>query len=184
MAIRRNYGLFLCKKLFSFRVWSWLICLSKISISQNRKKNKSKIFSFQRNKSVCELGGGMTCLAGLAVNAWFMIRFVSIYRNLKLRITTVFRTTHRKICLHGAPSEVFLTDGNEASFKNLETICSRNEFDCVVECCLLRWEKDTYYEDLEKRFDFIICADWLAESFFFVLFRFLLLIKILKLSNH
>lgn len=91
----------------------------------------AKNSSLFENKSVCELGGGMTCLAGLT------------------------------ICSYSQPSEVFLTDGNEACFKNLETICSRNEFDCVVECCLLRWEKDTYYDDLEKRFDYIICADCL-----------------------
>ena len=81
----------------------------------------------------------------------------------------ILKSNKNKICLLGSPSEVFLTDGNEASFKNLETICSRNEFDCVVECCLLRWEKDTYYEDLENRFDFIICADWFDFFLFFII---------------
>ncbi|CAF0919593.1 unnamed protein product, partial [Brachionus calyciflorus] len=59
------------------------------------------------DKSVCELGGGMTCLAGLMIGKYSQAK------------------------------EVFLTDGNEASFENLEKICSRNEFECSLECCLL-----------------------------------------------
>lgn len=82
-----------------------------------------------KNKSVCELGGGMTCLAGLLIS---------------------------KIC---DPKEVFLTDGNESSFENLEVICSENEFKNTVESCLLEWKKGTEYGDLENRFDYIICAD-------------------------
>jgi len=82
-------------------------------------------------KSVCELGGGMTCLGGLMISKF------------------------------SQPSEVFLTDGNESSFENLEVICSDNEFQCSVECCLLQWSKETNYGDLENRFDFIICADCL-----------------------
>jgi calmodulin-lysine N-methyltransferase len=83
------------------------------------------------NKSVCELGGGMTCLAGLMISK----------------------------C--SQPKEVFLTDGNEASFENLEAICCESEFECSVECCLLQWDKNTNYGDLEGRFDYIICADCL-----------------------
>lgn len=83
------------------------------------------------NKSVCELGGGMTCLGGLMISK----------------------------C--SKPKEVFLTDGNETSFENLEVICSENEFECSVECCLLQWDKDTNYGDLAERFDYIICADCL-----------------------
>lgn len=83
------------------------------------------------DKSVCELGGGMTCLGGLMISR----------------------------C--SQPNEVFLTDGNEASFENLEVICSDNEFRCSVECCLLQWSKETNYGDLECRFDYIICADCL-----------------------
>jgi hypothetical protein len=44
--------------------------------------------------------------------------------------------------------------------KDLEVICSENEFRCSVECCLLQWSKETNYGDLENRFDYIICADW------------------------
>ncbi|RNA34385.1 calmodulin-lysine N-methyltransferase [Brachionus plicatilis] len=82
------------------------------------------------NKSVCELGGGMTCLAGLMIGKY------------------------------SQPKEVFLTDGNETSFENLEKICDRNEFECSVECCLLQWNKNLNYGDLEERFDYILCADW------------------------
>lgn len=83
------------------------------------------------NKSVCELGGGMTCLGGLMISRY------------------------------SQPNEVFLTDGNEASFENLEVICSDNDFRCSVECCLLQWSRETNYGDLENRFDYIICADCL-----------------------
>ena len=44
---------------------------------------------------------------------------------------------------------------------DLEVICSENVFECSVECCLLEWNKNTNYGDLENRFDYIICADWL-----------------------
>jgi hypothetical protein len=47
---------------------------------------------------------------------------------------------------------------------DLEVICNENEFECSVECCLLQWNKNTNYGDLENRFDYIICADW--YSFF------------------
>ena len=48
----------------------------------------SYIFFLKRNKSVCELGGGMTCLAGLMISKF------------------------------SEPAEVFLTDGNESSFES------------------------------------------------------------------
>jgi len=83
------------------------------------------------DKSVCELGGGMSSLAGLMISKY------------------------------SKPMEVFLTDGNESSFENLEVICSENEFECSVECCLLQWDKRTNYGDLENRFDYIVCADCL-----------------------
>jgi len=83
------------------------------------------------DKSVCELGGGLTCLCALMIS---------------------------KIC---QPKEVFLTDGNESSFENLEAICNQNEFNCTVECCLLQWNRETSYGDLENRFDYIVCADCL-----------------------
>lgn len=43
----------------------------------------------------------------------------------------------------------------------MEIICTENDFNCSVECCLLRWDQETSYGDLEDRFDYIICADCL-----------------------
>lgn len=61
------------------------------------------------NKSVLELGGGMSCLAGL---------FVAKY---------------------AAPRTVTVTDGNKHSVENVQAALNANKFDCPVECKLLKW---------------------------------------------
>ncbi|KAK5644674.1 hypothetical protein RI129_005974 [Pyrocoelia pectoralis] len=62
-------------------------------------------------KSVLELGGGMSCLAGLIC------------------------------AKYGAAKQVTLTDGNKISIENVQTSLYNNEFTCPVVCNVLKWEE-------------------------------------------
>ncbi|XP_055878493.1 calmodulin-lysine N-methyltransferase-like [Biomphalaria glabrata] len=81
---------------------------------------------------ICELGGGMTCLAGVALG----------------------------VCSEAAHVE--LTDGNEESIKNLQSIISNNTFDnTTISTRLLRWGSEKVEIELQSSFDIVICADCL-----------------------
>lgn len=85
-----------------------------------------------KDQLVCELGGGMTCLAGVALGIYSEARHVE------------------------------LTDGNEESVENLEKIIDRNQFNSTtVATRLLRWGETEIREDLKFQFDSVICADCL-----------------------
>ncbi|KAJ8941125.1 hypothetical protein NQ318_007707 [Aromia moschata] len=63
-----------------------------------------------KGKSIIELGGGMSCLAGL---------FTAKY---------------------GSPKHVTVTDGNKLSIDNVEATLKCNEFDPTVTCKVLKWD--------------------------------------------
>ncbi|XP_062578080.1 calmodulin-lysine N-methyltransferase-like, partial [Saccostrea cucullata] len=89
-----------------------------------------------RDCSVCELGGGMTCLAGVA------------------------------LAIVSKATSILLSDGNEESVHNLNVILDHEENqskfgNTSVSSRLIRWGSDTKHEDLEKKFDFVLCADCL-----------------------
>lgn len=79
-----------------------------------------------------ELGGGMTCLAGLM------------------------------IAKYGSPYLVHLTDGNTVSVANVKRTLRLNDFDCFVKCSQLKWENIAKRHPAERcKYNMIICADCL-----------------------
>lgn len=87
------------------------------------------------NTNVLELGGGMTCLAGLI------------------------------LAKYGNPSFVHVTDGNDLSVENVNKSLNMNKFNCTIKTSVLKWESvclDQYakYPD-RARYQFILSADCL-----------------------
>lgn len=82
-------------------------------------------------RSVLELGGGMTCLAGLMVA----------------------KSTN--------PSKVYLSDGNSAAVANVKRIVTRNEMRTEVTCGVLRWHESSKWVSVNGTYDLILCADCL-----------------------
>ncbi|KAH9508525.1 hypothetical protein Btru_055426 [Bulinus truncatus] len=81
---------------------------------------------------ICELGGGMTCLAGVALGVCSEAEYIE------------------------------LTDGNEDSVKNLQLIIGNNKFDnTTISTRRLRWGSDRLEKELQYSFDMVICADCL-----------------------
>lgn len=87
------------------------------------------------NTNVLELGGGMTCLAGLV------------------------------LAKYGNPSFVHVTDGNDLSVENVRKSLNMNKFKCTIKTSVLKWESvclDQYAKYPDRgRYQFILSADCL-----------------------
>jgi calmodulin-lysine N-methyltransferase len=85
-----------------------------------------------RNSWILELGGGMTCLAGLM------------------------------IAKYGEPHLIHLTDGNQLSVENVKRSVRLNDFECFAKCSVLKWEHSNKRSRTEEhKYDFILSADCL-----------------------
>ena len=82
-------------------------------------------------KSVIEIGAGMTGLAGLIVS---------------------------QAC---CSQSVTLTDGNEVSVKNLAAIIKENKLEAHVTSHILKWEDTDKYDKMAAKYDIAICSDCL-----------------------
>ena len=85
-------------------------------------------------KAVCELGAGMTGLAGICIASF------------------------------ADPAKVLLTDGNKDCVENTEAIIHQNKpsfGSTIVSSQVLRWDTQANLSDLESKFDFVISADCL-----------------------
>ncbi|XP_035774190.1 calmodulin-lysine N-methyltransferase-like [Anopheles albimanus] len=81
---------------------------------------------------VLELGGGMTCLAGLV------------------------------LAKYGQPAFVHVTDGNELSVENVRKSLVLNKFSCTIKSSVLKWDGRTVRELTGgERYQFILSADCL-----------------------
>lgn len=90
----------------------------------------SNVDSFN-GKMVLELGGGMTCLAGLLIAKF------------------------------SKPHGVHLTDGNALAVENVKRTCRLNDNNCYIKCSVLKWEQISLCRFETEKFDYILCADCL-----------------------
>uniref|UniRef100_A0A8C4QX18 Calmodulin-lysine N-methyltransferase n=1 Tax=Eptatretus burgeri TaxID=7764 RepID=A0A8C4QX18_EPTBU len=86
--------------------------------------------------SICELGGGSTCLAGLM------------------------------LAVSSEAKQVLLTDGNERAVANINEMLKRNRMAGFLHnegtsCRVLRWDKKDDVLGLQGQFDIVLCADCL-----------------------
>ncbi|XP_050734716.1 calmodulin-lysine N-methyltransferase-like isoform X1 [Eriocheir sinensis] len=81
-------------------------------------------------KSVLELGGGMTCLAGMLVAA------------------------------SGVPARMVLTDGNALSVSNVKVSLQKNSLPVETFARVLRWGVAEEVSPHQGKFDVAMCADW------------------------
>nr|CAB3227517.1 calmodulin-lysine N-methyltransferase-like [Phallusia mammillata] len=87
-----------------------------------------------RNRSVLELGGGSTCLAGM------------------------------NVALNCKNSHVLLSDGNVKCVESLQQVIemnTKNKNKVDVSASVIRWDNPSHYQKHEEKFDYILCADCL-----------------------
>ncbi|XP_035315577.1 calmodulin-lysine N-methyltransferase isoform X1 [Cricetulus griseus] len=129
-----------------------------------------------RDLAVCELGGGMTCLAGLMVGL-FSIPIPFRGRNKRKNVPgpptagSENRQQHQLRSSCRVLRDLLSADGHCRSFLNsapadVNSIIESNQKTGVfkaqkVSSCVLRWDNETDVSQLEGHFDIVMCADCL-----------------------
>ncbi|XP_039994580.1 calmodulin-lysine N-methyltransferase isoform X2 [Xiphias gladius] len=127
--------------------------------------------------AVCELGGGMTCLAGLMFQKTHSCLMDSgVYLTLlpsfqaELMIPVSWEASCPQwtatVAICADVKEVLLSDGNEKSIQNVRRLVERNrqagKFGSThVSARVVRWDCESDISALEGHFDIVMCADCL-----------------------